>query len=107
MKRYHQTIHPLNLLMLTVAGIDREKCAMIITDRPDDICAALTEEFESGMTRPSAQGGYSGQPKTAVYFVMNRFQVVRMKELVHTIDPNAYITISEVADVFAANQNEK
>lgn len=90
-----------------VEGIDREKCAMIVTEKPDEICAALTETFESGVTRLVAQGGYSGLPKTVVYFVLNRFQVVKMKELVHSIDAHAYITISEVADVFAANQTEK
>ena len=29
--------------------------------------------------------------------------LVQMKEIVHDIDPTAYITISEVADVFSAN----
>ena len=27
-----------------------------------------------------------------------------MKELVHQLDPSAYITITEVADIFKANQ---
>ena len=40
-----------------------------------------------------------------IYFVVNRYQVVRMKELVHEIDHLAYITISEVADVFSNNHN--
>ena len=38
-----------------------------------------------------------------LYFVVNRYQIVRMKELVHNIDASAYITISEVADVFSNN----
>ncbi len=87
-----------------VEGMDREKCAMIVTELPDDICAVLTEAFGSGMTRLEAKGGYSGAGKTMIYFVLNRFQVSKMKELVHEVDPKAYITISEVADVFAANQ---
>lgn len=85
-----------------VEGIDREKCAMIVAEKPDEICTALATEFESGMTRVEAQGGYSGAPKTIIYFVVNRFQVTKMKSIVHKIDPLAYITISEVADVFKA-----
>jgi uncharacterized membrane-anchored protein YitT (DUF2179 family) len=50
-----------------------------------------------------AKGGYSGQDKTMIYFVLNRFQITRMKTLVHEADPRAYITISEVADIFRAN----
>ena len=38
-----------------------------------------------------------------IYFVVNRYQVIHMRDLVHDIDPMAYITISEVADVFSGN----
>lgn len=88
-----------------VDGIDRAKCAVIITVRPDEICSALSEAFESGMTRIDAKGGYSKTDKTMIYFVINRFQVTRMKNIIHEIDATAYITISEVADVFSANQD--
>lgn len=87
-----------------VEGLDREKCAMIVAEKPDEICKALAEEFEVGMTRTDAQGGYSGAKKTIIYFVVNRFQVTKMKSIVRSIDSSAYITISEVADVFKANQ---
>ena len=87
-----------------VEGFDRAKGAMIVTKKPEEICEALSIEFESGMTRINAQGGYSGSELTVVYFVVNRFQVAKMQEIVHAIDRDAYITISEVADVFASNQ---
>ena len=89
-----------------VEGFDRSKSAMIITTRPNDICAALTDTFESGTTKIQAIGGYSNLPKTVIYFVVNRFQIARMKDIVHEIDPQAYITISEVADVFSNNQRQ-
>ena len=89
-----------------VEGFDRAKGAMIITKKPEEICEALSIEFESGMTKISAQGGYSGSELTVVYFVVNRFQVAKMQEIVHAIDRDAYITISEVADVFASNQDK-
>ena len=85
-----------------VEGFDRAKCAIIITVQPDRICDALSKEFQSGPTRMEARGGYTNTPKTMVYFIVNRFQVTKMKEIVHTIDPTAFITISEVADVFSA-----
>lgn len=88
-----------------VEGFDRAKGAMIITSKPDEICEALAVAFESGMTKISAKGGYSGSDLTVVYFVVNRFQVSKMREIVHEIDRGAYITISEVADVFANNQD--
>jgi uncharacterized membrane-anchored protein YitT (DUF2179 family) len=88
-----------------VDGLDRAKCAIIITEHPSEICDKLCEAFGSGVTRWEAEGGYSNEEKAVIYFVVNRYQVVRMKELVHEIDHNAYITISEVADVFSNNHS--
>lgn len=86
-----------------VDGLDRAKCAMIVTACPDEICKALSETFECGATRVEAKGGYSGADKTIVYFVINRFQITRMRNVVHEADPTAFITINDVADVFKAN----
>lgn len=83
-----------------VEGIDRSKAVMIITEKPHEISDALTSEFGSGTTELQAKGGYSKTEKAAVYFVVNRFQIARMKDIVHTVDPKAYMTITEVADVF-------
>lgn len=88
-----------------VEGMDRAKCAIIITEMPNEICEALGETFGSGMTHLEAKGGYSNREKAMIYFVVNRYQVIRMRDLVHEIDPCAYITISEVADVFSNNNN--
>lgn len=86
-----------------IEGFDRAKCAIIITEKPNEICDTLTETFESGMTKIEAKGGYSNTDRSMVYFVINRFQVTKMKDIVHDIDPHAYIIINEVADVFSSN----
>lgn len=86
-----------------VDGLDRAKCAIIITEMPNEICKALGETFGSGTTHMEAKGGYSNRDKSMIYFIVNRYQVIRMRDIVHEIDPQAYITISEVADVFSNN----
>ncbi len=86
-----------------VDGFDRERCAMIITVKPDEICKTLSEAFECGSTRVEALGGYSKTERTIVYFVVNRFQVTKMRTLVHQIDHSAFITLHEVADIYKAN----
>lgn len=83
-----------------IEGIDRSKSVMIVTEKPKQISDALIEEFETGTTLMRARGGYSNADKAIVYFVCNRFQIAKMTDIVHTIDPHAYITISEVADIF-------
>ena len=86
-----------------VEGFDRSKEIIIVTDKPKEISDALIEAFECGTTKIAATGGYSNADKTIIYFVVNRFQISRMKNLVHEIDPKAFVTISDVADVFKAN----
>ena len=83
-----------------VEGIDRSKAAMIVTGRQEEVCAALSETFGCGVTIFPVTGYYSGDAKCCAYIILNRFQIGRMKELVPEYDPGAYITITEVADVF-------
>ena len=80
--------------------------AMIITSMPNEISEALINTFDSGLTKMDAIGGYSNSKKSIIYFVVNRFQVTKMKEVVHEIDPTAFITITEIADVFSANMKQ-
>lgn len=87
-----------------IEGFDRSKSAMIITTKQEEICEKLSSTFENGITFFNAKGYYSDEDKTMIYFVINRFQVSKMREIVQTIDPQAYISISEVADVFGAKQ---
>ena len=86
-----------------VEGFDRSKEVMIVTDKAEQINEALLQAFECGTTKITATGGYSNAEKTIIYFVVNRFQIAKMRGIIHSIDPKAFVTISEVADVFKAN----
>ena len=83
-----------------VEGFDRQKEVMIITEKPDEISEALMQTFECGTTKIEAKGGYSNKDKTIIYFVVNRFQISKLRAIVSHIDKKAYVTISDVADVF-------
>lgn len=93
----------LKTIDFVVEGIDRSKSVMIITEKATEINEALTQEFKCGTTIMSATGGYSNSEKSVVYFVVNRFQIYKTKNIVHSIDPKAFMTISEVADLFKSN----
>lgn len=92
----------LKTIDFVVEGIDRSKGVMIITENPTEVAEILMTTFETGATIMPAMGGYSKAEKHIVYFIVNRFQISRMRTLVHAVDPKAYMTISEVADVFTS-----
>ncbi|WP_308619598.1 YitT family protein [uncultured Eubacterium sp.] len=113
---YHSWILPLysivtyivalKVIDYIVEGFDRSKSAMIITEKHEEICEKLSKQFENGITFFDAKGYYSDSNKTVIYFVLNRFQIGKMREIVHSVDPNAYISITEVADIFGAKQKK-
>lgn len=90
-----------------VEGLDKAKSVMIVTMRQDEICQALSEEFGRGITQISARGYFSGAEKCVIYFVVNRFQIPRVKHLVTTIDPAAFITVTEISDVMGTSVKQK
>ena len=93
----------LKTIDFVVEGFDRSKSVMIVTEKAKEINEALTEEFKCGTTLMPAMGGYSNTEKSVIYFVVNRFQIYKMRNIIHSIDPKAFVTISEVADVFKSN----
>ena len=93
----------LKTIDFVVEGFDRSKKVLIITDKPDEITETLMTTFECGTTKLPAVGGFSNTEKTLIYFVVNRFQIAKMKAIIKNIDPRAFVTISDVADIFKAN----
>ena len=90
-----------------VEGLDKAKSVMIVTVREEEICQALSEEFGRGITQISARGYFSGAEKCVIYFVVNRFQIPKVKHLVTTIDPAAFITVTEISDVTGTSVKQK
>ena len=90
-----------------VEGLDRSKSAMIVTDKEEEICDILSKTFACGITIMQAKGYYSKAEKSVVYIVVNRFQISKLKEIVRSVDPRAYVSISEIADVLVNKKKNK
>ena len=82
-----------------VEGFDRSMCAMIVTTKADEISEALSEQFRAGGTIVNAIGGYSKDEKQIIYFVVNHFQINRLKKTVTDIDEKAFVSIQDVSDI--------
>ncbi len=82
-----------------VEGFDRSMCAMIVTNKAGEISAALSENFKAGGTIVNATGGYSKDEKQIIYFIVNHFQINRLKRIVTAVDGNAFISLQNVADI--------
>jgi uncharacterized membrane-anchored protein YitT (DUF2179 family) len=90
-------------------GAYSAKAFTIITDRGKEVAAAVTREMDRGVTLFPAVGGFSNKDKTVVYSVIARNETRKMKAVVRSVDPNAFMIVSDVQDVlgegFRANES--
>ena len=86
-----------------VEGLDKAKSVMIVTSKTEEICKVLSAEFGHGITLLKVQGYYSGEDRYAIYFVVNRFQITRVKNEVRHIDPRAFFVVTEVSDMLGTS----
>lgn len=82
-----------------VEGFDRSVCAMIITTKADEISTILSQEFQSSGTIVNAIGAYSKDNKQILYFILNHFQINKLKKIVLGLDENAFVSLQDVSDI--------
>ena len=60
---------------------------------------ALAEHFHTSGTIVSAIGGYTRNEKQILYFIINHFQINKLKTIVREIDEDAFISLQDVSDI--------
>lgn len=75
------------------------KGVMIISEKSQELAEAIDSKIERGVTFIKAQGFYSKNDINMVYSVIYKSQLQEMKDLIHHIDPNAFITIVDAHEV--------
>ena len=75
------------------------KGVMIISQKYEEIATAIDAEIERGVTFIKAQGFYSRKDTQMVYSVIYKSQLQETKDLIHRIDPHAFITITDAHEV--------
>ena len=72
---------------------------MIITQYPDQLAKEINDELGRGVTFISGQGYYSKKDLKIIYCIVGRNEIVKMKDMIHKIDPQAFITITEAHEI--------
>ncbi|BDH61406.1 membrane protein [Lysinibacillus sp. PLM2] len=80
-------------------GAYSAKAALIISSNPDEIADAISNKMERGITVFHGYGHYTKQSKDVLYCIVGRNEIVRLKSIVRSIDPKAFVSITEVKDV--------
>lgn len=90
-----------------IEGLKFSKAVYIITEKPKEIAEMIMEDLDRGATGISAKGMYSGQDKLMLFVVVNKKEIVMLKEKVDEIDPQAFVIVTDAREVHGEGFIEK
>ncbi|MBE7023553.1 MAG: YitT family protein [Ruminococcaceae bacterium] len=87
------------IIDLMVEGIDFAKVAYIISDTPALISEEISNNLVRGTTALRAFSHYTGDEKTVLMCVVKKYQITKLKKLIKSLDPNAFVILSDTREV--------
>lgn len=82
-----------------IEGFDRKKLLLIVTEKEEEVSAAIMKELGRGVTYFFGEGAYTGEKKKIIYCIITLNQVVKTKRIIEEIDPTSFMSIIEAAEV--------
>ena len=90
-----------------IEGLKFSKAVYIITEKPEEIAGMIMEDLDRGATGINVKGMYSGQDKLMLFVVVNKKEIVMLKEKVDEIDPQAFVFVTDAREVHGEGFIEK
>ncbi|PQD96314.1 hypothetical protein CYL18_06565 [Pradoshia eiseniae] len=91
---------------LVQVGIQRSKTVMIITNYEAEVRKAILEEVDRGVTRLTAQGGYTESDRPVLMCVIDQSEFTKLRQVVQSIDRHAFVVVMEAAEVLGEGFNK-
>lgn len=73
--------------------------AIIISKHSDTIAKAINTSMNRGVTILTGKGSYTGSKQNVLYCIVARNEIVKLKNIVINIDPNAFVSVTHVHEV--------
>lgn len=80
-------------------GVNFAKGLFIISDKWEDISTEILSRINRGVTAFYGKGLYSGEDKQILLCVVRRKEIQKVKSVVNTIDPDAFIFLTDIREV--------
>ena len=90
-----------------IEGLKFSKAVYIITEKPEEIAGIIMEDLDRGATGINVKGMYSGQDKLMLFVVVNKKEIVMLKEKVDEIDSQAFVIVTDAREVHGEGFIEK
>ena len=80
-------------------GIYSAKGVTIITNKTEELKNRIMQDVERGLTIINAQGAYTQRDVSMLYCVVGKYQLIKVKNIVKEVDPEAFMIVSHVHEV--------
>ncbi|WP_199860642.1 YitT family protein [Oceanobacillus damuensis] len=80
-------------------GAYSAKGATIISCKSNEISERILSSMDRGVTILDGRGSYSGEKRDVLYCVVARNEIVKLKSIINTIDPHAFVAVTTAHDV--------
>ena len=71
----------------------------LLSQKNDEIAAKILSEMERGATFLKAVGSYTKVERNVLYCVVAKNEIVKLKNIITSVDPHAFVAVSDVHDV--------
>ncbi len=88
-----------NVIDFIIQGMNQGKKFLIITDKSEEIAEAVLHEMNRGATFLKGVGAYSGEERNIVLVAVRNRELVKLREIVRKIDPDAFVLVSTIYEV--------
>jgi len=86
-------------------GFSRSKMVLVITTKEGSVKEAIFQQMDRGVTKIQAQGGYTNDFRTMLLCVIHQSQFTKLKQLVKSVDPSAFVVVMEASEVLGEGFN--
>ncbi|WP_019243070.1 MULTISPECIES: YitT family protein [Bacillus] len=90
---------------LVQVGIESSKMTMIITNKEEEIRTAIFDKIDRGVTELNGKGGYTETHKPVLICVVDTSQFTKLKQVVKSIDPQAFVVVMDASEVLGEGFN--
>ena len=71
----------------------------IISAKSREICDAILQQVDRGVTMLNGEGGYTHEQTQIVLSVISNRELIKVEKLIHQIDPECFMVVSRVSEV--------
>ena len=83
-----------------IESLNRKKSFILVTSCPEDVCDFITHTLHRSATFWKGEGAYSHQDKWVVLTALSRAQAVALRRHLKSIDPHAFMLITNSSEIF-------